>query len=280
VTTAGWRRSGGEIPRAFLDVFGRAAGDHRSRSPRRLRSSLSCARTRVHGAVILFVSNITPRGSAIWRRGFARPTTRADIHYDRAHRPHNPFDHQWTSGHRMDDLRPGTVRIQVPFPAARLVARWFVSRDASRGVSRHSRALAMLLTATNALCRTDTPCYFSPMFPRTNGHTPISRHARRAPCGLRRGCQGLRALAVDGRYSWRRAARVSIWPSTLAWLQEDARKAQPETRLPWALIPVLNADGFKGIFKNVNGPGRGSESPITLAVVGTRFRQRTLQPRC
>lgn len=47
---------------------------------------------------------------------------------------------------------------------------------------------------------------------------------------------------------------VHLAQQTLAFLQDDAKKAQPKVRRPWVLIPILNVDGYtKGT--RVNGRG-------------------------
>ncbi len=47
---------------------------------------------------------------------------------------------------------------------------------------------------------------------------------------------------------------VHLAQKTLEFLAGDAKKAQPEVKVPWALIPVLNVDGFRAGTR-VNGRG-------------------------
>lgn len=62
---------------------------------------------------------------------------------------------------------------------------------------------------------------------------------------------------------------VELAEKTLAWLLDDAKKAQPEVTISWVLIPCLNVDGFKakqrtngrGVDLNRNYPSQ-SWSPV------------------
>lgn len=47
---------------------------------------------------------------------------------------------------------------------------------------------------------------------------------------------------------------VLLAERTLEWLKSDAKKTHSETTVPWALIPILNVDGYQ---KNTRVNGRG-----------------------
>jgi hypothetical protein len=92
--------------------------------------------------------------------------------------------------------------------------------------------------------------YHADKWTQTDLGTPIALHASHELSEL----QSMRPLLLMGGVHGDEPLGVELAECTLRWLVEDAGKSNPEARLPWALIPVLNADGFKAGTR-VNGRG-------------------------
>lgn len=66
--------------------------------------------------------------------------------------------------------------------------------------------------------------------------------------------KGKRPLLLMGGVHGDEPLGVHLAQKTLELLREDGAKPNPEIRLPWILIPILNVDGFKANTR-VNGRG-------------------------
>jgi predicted deacylase len=65
---------------------------------------------------------------------------------------------------------------------------------------------------------------------------------------------GQRPILLMGGVHGDEPEGVELAQKTLAFLESDAKKAQPEVTVPWILIPILNVDGFRRRTR-VNGRG-------------------------
>ncbi|MGE0525735.1 MAG: M14 family zinc carboxypeptidase [Bdellovibrionales bacterium] len=80
--------------------------------------------------------------------------------------------------------------------------------------------------------------------------TPIELHASHSWDDLR----SLRPILMIGGVHGDEPLGVHLAKSTLQYLQDEAGKAHSQVKVPWALIPVLNVDGF---VRNTRVNGRG-----------------------
>lgn len=80
--------------------------------------------------------------------------------------------------------------------------------------------------------------------------TPIALYASHPLPQLK----GLKPLLLMGGVHGDEPLGVTLAQKTLEFLLADMKKPQPEVKLPWALIPVLNVNGFQAGTR-VNGRG-------------------------
>jgi murein peptide amidase A len=80
--------------------------------------------------------------------------------------------------------------------------------------------------------------------------TPIALYASHPPAQLKR----LKPILLMGGIHGDEPLGVELAKKTLEFLEHDSKKPQPEITVPWALIPILNVDGFKAGTR-VNGRG-------------------------
>lgn len=89
-----------------------------------------------------------------------------------------------------------------------------------------------------------------PKWTQSNLGTPIALHASHPLAELK----AMRPILLMGGVHGDEPLGVHLAQKTLEYLASDAQKAQPEVKAPWALIPILNVDGFKAGTR-VNGRG-------------------------
>jgi protein MpaA len=92
--------------------------------------------------------------------------------------------------------------------------------------------------------------HFEHEWTHTDLGTPIALHASEPLSRLR----GRNPLLLMGGVHGDEPLGVHLAEKTLELLIADSKKSQPEFRLPWVLIPILNVDGFKANTR-VNGRG-------------------------
>lgn len=85
---------------------------------------------------------------------------------------------------------------------------------------------------------------------KTDLGTPIELYASQDLARLK----GQRPLLLMGGVHGDEPLGVHLAQKTLDLLLADAKKSQPEFKLPWICIPILNVDGYK---KNTRVNGRG-----------------------
>jgi protein MpaA len=92
--------------------------------------------------------------------------------------------------------------------------------------------------------------HFEHQWTHTDLGTPISLYASEPLSRLK----GRHPLLLMGGVHGDEPLGVHLAEKTLELLIEDGGKTQPEFRLPWVLIPILNVDGYKANTR-VNGRG-------------------------
>jgi protein MpaA len=92
--------------------------------------------------------------------------------------------------------------------------------------------------------------HFDPHWTHSDLGTPIALYASHPLAKLK----SLQPLLLMGGIHGDEPLGVRLAEMTLEFLSKDLKNREPEVKLPWALIPVLNVDGFKANTR-VNGRG-------------------------
>lgn len=91
---------------------------------------------------------------------------------------------------------------------------------------------------------------YEPKWAQTSLGTPIELYASHPLDELRK----RRPIFLMGGVHGDEPLGVLLAQRTLEFLKSEDKKAHPDTRAPWALVPILNVDGYK---RNTRVNGRG-----------------------